>query len=416
MEYGLIGAKLGHSYSKEVHEMLGNYEYNLQEVSKEDLAAFIMRKEYKGINVTIPYKQDVIQYLDYIDPTAKSVGAVNTIINDGGVLKGYNTDVQGMRLMIVNSGINIVGKNVFILGTGGTAKTAQYVCKTMGASKIYTVTRGNARGGNLITYNEATTTHAPFCDILLNATPCGMFPNSDEMPIDPGQLINLKATIDVIYNPLRTKLISTTKKMGRTTVGGLYMLVAQGVAASELFLGEQYKYGTLKRVYNELYFKISNVVLTGMPGAGKTSIGKIVAEKLGKTFYDVDEEIKRTTGMTPSDFINLKGETEFRKVESTVIGELSKKTNSVIATGGGSVIYADNIDRLKRNGRIYFIDRSLNKLTPTGDRPLSSTKEMLRQRYNERIEKYRTSCDEIVPGDGTVNETAGRLLGMIDMR
>ena len=416
MEYGLIGEKLKHSYSKEIHEMLGKYEYEICEVPKENLARFIMNKEFKGLNVTIPYKEAVIPYLDYIDPIAKRVGAVNTIVNEDGILKGYNTDVLGFRSMLVNANVSVLGKGIFILGTGGTSKTAYDVCKSLGADNIYFVTRGDSRGGRLITYEEAVTTHRMYCDILINTTPCGMFPNSEDMAIDPGALPNLKCTIDVIYNPLRTKLMSKSKKIGINTVGGLYMLVSQAIASAEIFTGEKFKVGTNKRVYNNVYFKISNVVLTGMPGAGKTSIGKILAEKLDKEFYDVDAEIEKITGITPSQYITQKGEKEFRKIEATTIAELSKKTNAVIATGGGSVIYAENIDRLKRNGRIYFIDRSLNKLVPTGDRPLSNTIEQLKMRYNERIEKYRTSADAIIPGDGSVIETANRIVSMIDLR
>lgn len=416
MEYGLVGEKLGHSYSKEIHEKLGTYEYKLCEVKPENLAKFILKKDYEGLNITIPYKEKVMQYLDYIDPNAKSVGAVNTIVNDHGILKGYNTDVMGLIDLINNMQISLLGKTVLILGTGGTSDTAYYVSKQLGASIITKVSRSKSNGKEIITYKEAYDRYGSLCDIIINTTPVGMYPNSDESPIDPGRFINLKGIIDVIYNPLKTKLVTQGKKLGISSNSGLYMLVSQAMYSSQLFLNKKYRYGTAKKIYNEIYTQKCNIVLTGMPGCGKTSVGKVLANKLDKTFIDVDDEIEKITSIKPGEYIEKYGEDEFRKIESETITKISNLTNCVIATGGGAVILSENIEKLKRNGRVYFIDRSVDKLVPTKDRPLSSSYEQIRLRYDERISKYKNTCDNIIPGDGTVDDTATKIIMMFKMR
>lgn len=397
MEYGLIGEHLPHSFSKEIHEQLADYTYELHEVAKEDLDAFMRAKDFKAINVTIPYKQDVIPYLDEISESAREIGAVNTIVNRNGKLYGDNTDQTGMTELIQKIGLDLNGKTVLILGTGGTSKTAQYVAKKLGAAEIHTVSR-SARDGSL-TYDTAAE-KCPEAQIILNTTPAGMFPHPDGQAIDLTPFQRLEGVMDVVYNPLRTQLVQQAHSLGLPAEGGLYMLVGQAVAAVEIFLDQKLPADALDKVFASILKDKENIVLTGMPGAGKSTAGKILAETLGRELLETDAMIQLKTGLHPSEIISRQGESAFRDIEAAVIAEAAMKNGAVISTGGGAVLREENIRHLKANGRIYFIDRALDDILPTDDRPLSSDRAALEKRYNERYDIYCGTAAMRVPVKG----------------
>ena len=412
MRYGLLGEKLPHSYSKEIHEKLGRYKYELIEVSKEDFTDFAEKRDFTAINITIPYKRDIIPYLATISEQAKAIGAVNVAINDGGKLHGYNTDFEGLKDLILRAGFDFCDKTVLVIGYGGTSRTAGAVCEALGVKEVKFVTRTVREGA--ISYADAVKYYAD-AEYIINTSPAGMYPETDVTPFDGNGVSlddfkNLKGVVDVIYNPLRTKLVTQAQLRGIPAIGGLYMLVAQAMAAAELFTGKAVSDGKTEEIFKELTLAKQNVVLTGMPGSGKTTVGTIIANKLGKAFYDSDEEFTKKYG-TPSDYIKANGEKAFRDAESEVIAELCHNVvGSVISTGGGAILRSENIVALRGNGKIYFIDRDIDDIIPTSDRPLSSNKEMLQKRYNERYGIYVGTCDVHVKNDGTAEELADRII------
>ncbi len=407
MQYGLIGEKLGHSFSAEIHEKLKSNPYTLCELSHEEIAAFFDEKNFSAINVTIPYKATVIPYLLHISEQAKSIGAVNTVVNRGGELWGYNTDFYGLQSLIAHAGVTLKNKKVAILGTGGTSKTAHAVAKFLEAGKILTVSRTAVKG--VITYTDLTAKHADV-DVIINTTPVGMYPNTEETPVDLSNFPKLSGVIDAIYNPLRTKLILEAKKRGVPSAGGLYMLVAQAVRASELFLDTTYEPDTAERIYRELFNQTENIVLSGMPAAGKSTVGKLLAKELERDFFDLDEEIIRVSGRSIPEIFATDGEAAFRDLETHVLREmLANKKGIVLATGGGAILRDENIDLLHRNGKIYFIDRPLTDLLPTADRPLASSAEAIKRRYEERYDRYCATADCRIDGDGSIEEVADRI-------
>ncbi len=404
MNYGLIGKKLGHSFSKEIHEKIGDYRYELCEIPEEQLCGFIGGREYKGLNVTIPYKQSVIPMLDAISPAAQKLGAVNTIVNRGGHLYGDNTDYAGMKALINRLGIEVQGKKVLILGSGGTSKTACGLIKDMGADKVYFVSR-NPKAEGQISYDVAYTCHSD-ADIIINTTPSGMFPDNEGMPIDLEKFNSLCGVVDAVYNPIRTNLVLAAQKRGIPAEGGLYMLVAQAVYANGIFMDKEINTELTDKIYGEILKEKRNIVLTGMPGAGKTTVGKLLAKKLGHTFVDSDDEIIRTTGKTPADIINGQGEAEFRRIEAQVIADLSLKNKMVIATGGGAVLRESNVRHLAQNGKILFLDRDIEDIVPTPDRPLSMDREQLKKRYEERYPIYTSTADAVIKTKNSAEATA----------
>lgn len=410
MEYGLIGEKLGHSFSKIIHNEICDYDYELKELSRDELATFMRKAEFKAINVTIPYKQSVIPFLDEIDEIAEKIGAVNTIVNKSGSLIGYNTDFQGMTAMILKAGINLKNKKVLILGTGGTSKTALCVAESMGAKSVLKVSRSGGATG-IVTYDEAYSEHND-ADIIINTTPCGMYPNIGESAVDINKFPNLSGVIDAVYNPLNSYLVCTAKEKGIPACGGLYMLVSQGVAAAEKFTGTQINSSETDRVYNKILLSKRNLVLIGMPSCGKSTVGKILANELDMQFVDSDEVITQKAGISIPEIFEKYGEEDFRKLESKVIAEISLRQNTVIATGGGAILNKRNIDLLKENGIVIFIDRPLENLLPTDDRPLSSDSEMLQKRYNERYSIYVSSAHAVATADGDVEDTKNKVKEM----
>ena len=407
MKYGLIGEKLGHSFSVEIHGKLADYPYLLKEIAPGDLDAFFKAKDFVAINVTIPYKEKVIPYMRQISPVAGAIGAVNTVVNRNGHLYGFNTDYHGATAMIMQSGIDVSGKKALILGTGGTAKTLSVILRDLGVGEVLFVSRTQSQ--TAITYQDALTHHLD-AEIIVNTTPVGMFPNNDATPIDISVFSQLVGVIDVIYNPLSTTLVQKAKARGIKATGGLYMLAAQGAYASALFLGEKLDERKEKKVYQEVLRDKQNIVLIGMPSSGKSTVGKSVAKALGRPFFDSDKLIVERAGKSIPEIFLAEGEAHLRKLEQEVIGELSKKSGVVIATGGGVILRQENIDALKQNGVLFFLDRNIELLTPTKSRPLSQDKEALKKRYTERLPLYRSAADCILPANGCVKAVTNQLI------
>ena len=406
MKYGLIGEHLGHSFSKEIHESISNYEYQIHEVAKDKLDQFMKNKDFLGINVTIPYKERVIPYLDYIDPSAKLIGAVNTVVNKNGQLFGYNTDFLGLRDLILKSKVKVKDQKVLILGNGGTSKTAQAVFKYLEAAEIKVVALEPI--GDEISYREAQEVHND-AQIILNATPVGMYPNNQDIIIDINNFNNLKGVFDVVYNPMKTKLVQTAKAKGIKAYGGLYMLVAQAVYASCIFRDVEIEQTIINEIYTKIRKEKRNIVLIGMPSCGKTTIGRQLAKKLNKEFVDIDREIEKEIGTSIKLYIELSGEDAFRKLESEITYKFSKLNNQVISTGGGVIKRQVNIDNLKQNGKIVFIDRPLELLKATSSRPLSNDPEKLRQLYSERYDIYMRNADLVIKNDEEFEECVHKL-------
>ena len=397
MEYGLIGEHLPHSFSKEIHEQLANYTYELHELEKDELDGFMKAKEFKAINVTIPYKQDVIPYLDEISESAKAIGAVNTIVNRDGRLYGDNTDQMGMTALIRRLGLELSGKTVLILGTGGTSHTAQYVCRKLGAAEIFTVSRSGKDGS--LTYDNAAE-RCPNAQIILNTTPAGMFPKPDAQAMDLAPFRKLEGVVDVVYNPLRTQLVRQAQSMGLPAEGGLYMLVGQAVAAVEIFLDQKLPSDALDRVFQNIYKGKETIVLTGMPGCGKSTVGRRLSKLLDRPLLELDQLIEQKSGMHPSEIIRTQGEAAFRDLESEIVAEAAQETGCIISTGGGVILREENMRRLRANGRIYFINRPLRYILPTDDRPLSADREALEKRFEERYPIYQATADVVIPVKG----------------
>lgn len=389
MEYGCIGEKLTHSFSKIIHSKIADYNYELKEIEAKDLDAFMKTADFKAINVTIPYKQAVIPYLYEISDTARKIGAVNTIVNKDGRLYGYNTDYEGMRALIVRQGADLSGKKVLVLGSGGTSKTAAAVAESLGAKEVLRVSRGGNDGA--VTYDCVLANHTD-AETIINTTPCGMYPNIGGMAIDISLFSNLQSVTDAVYNPLCSALVTAAKEKGINAAGGLYMLVSQAVFACEKFTGNSIPSSVIDRVYKEILLNKRNIVLIGMPGCGKTTIGKAVANGIGKSFIDTDDEIVKKAGMSIPEIFERFGEKKFREIEAEVIKEVAASQSAVIATGGGAVLNPLNISLLKENGITVFIDRPIEDIVTTDDRPLSSNRDLLIKRYKERYAIYKSSA------------------------
>ncbi|MCI6771376.1 MAG: shikimate dehydrogenase [Oscillospiraceae bacterium] len=403
MKYAVIGEKLGHSFSKVIHEHFAPYKYDIVEVSPDDFDAFMTKRDFSGINVTIPYKQRVMEYLSYIDPMAQEIGAVNTVVNRNGVLYGYNTDFGGLKKLILRQGFDFTDQKVLILGSGGTSKTAFAVSKALGAASVLRVSRKGE-----LTYENVLSLHAD-ADFIINTTPCGMFPKNDTAAISLDGFEHLKGVVDVVYNPLETKLVRKAREKGIKGCCGLYMLVAQAVSASEIFLDASYDESVYEDTYKYVLSKKQNIVLTGMPGSGKSTIGKALSEKLGKEFIDTDELIIKNEKMPISEIFARHGESYFRFAETEAIKEASAKSGFVIATGGGAVLKKENVDYLRSNGKIFFLNRPIEDILPTDDRPLSSTRADLQKRFDERYPIYQETADEEIFVDGKVENAVRRI-------
>ena len=407
MKYGCIGEKLGHSFSKEIHALIADYDYTICEVAREQLDSFMKESDFLAVNVTIPYKEAVIPYLSHIDESAKLIGAVNTIVKRDGKLYGYNTDFYGMNTLLRHSGIDLRDKKVLILGTGGTSKTAYAVAKLSGAREIIFASR-TASGGTVL-YEDIYKYHTD-SEVIINTTPVGMFPDVFKKPIEISAFDKLCGVIDAIYNPSKTPLILDAEKRGIPAEGGLYMLVAQAVKASEYFLDTDYRDGLIDDVFNKIKVEKLNIVLTGMPGCGKSTVAKIIASKLSRRLTDTDALITEYTNRDIPSIFKESGEETFRDLESAAIKSVSAERGIVIATGGGTVLREENVRALLQNGKIYFIDRPLPYLIPTPDRPTASSKEEIERRYYERYGIYRSTADVIIDADCNAQEVADKII------
>ncbi len=390
MDYGCIGEKLTHSFSKEIHNKLFSYEYNLLEIPRDKVSEFLKKRDFRAINVTIPYKETVIPYLDFVSDTAKRIGAVNTIINKNGKLYGYNTDYLGMKALMDYEGIHLRGKKVLILGSGGTGKTAYTLATDCGAKEVLRVSR--TEKGDLISYETALKDHTD-AQIIINTTPCGMYPNIDTAAISLNLFSALCGVVDAVYNPLRSRLVLDAHSRGIKATGGLYMLVAQAAFAAEKFVGESVAPEKIESIYKEILFSKENIVLTGMPSCGKSTLGKMVAEMLSMDFVDTDTLIEQKAGKPIPQIFENEGEKAFRDLESAVIKEVASLQHTVIATGGGVVLRKENVEYLRQNGKIIFIDRPLKYLITTDDRPLSNNADALKKRFIERYDIYKETAD-----------------------
>lgn len=414
MEYGLIGKKLTHSFSAAIHTKLNKADFKLVEVAEDELDSFMTERQFKAINVTMPYKEMVIKHLRYVDEGARQIGAVNTVVNRGGDLYGYNTDFSGMIKMLDKFGISLEGRKVAILGTGGTSKTAAAVARRLGAATILKTSRGGSPSNScepdvsVISYDELYGSHTDV-DVIINTTPVGMFPNAFDAPIDLTHFKNLNGVADCVYNPLSTRLICQARSLGINACGGLYMLVAQAIYASAIFHDTEYGDEVFDSIYERLLQEKQSIALIGMPSCGKTTVGKRLSEELGLNFIDVDDAIIRTSQMPIPEIFEKNGEKYFRELESAQIKEASLLSGAIIANGGGAILDRENVENLKLNAKIVFIDRPLEQLICTSDRPLSSSREALEKRYAERYPLYRKYADVIIDGSGTVEETVEKI-------
>ncbi len=405
-KYGCIGKKLTHSFSKEIHARLADYEYELIELTEEEVVPFLQKKDFEAINVTIPYKQTVIPYLDSVSEIAQRIGAVNTIVNQSGKLYGYNTDYYGMKALIERVGLDLQGKKVLVLGTGGTSKTARVVAADLGASDVLTVSR--RKTDEYITYEEAVGLHGD-ASIIINTTPLGMYPDCKSKPIDISPFDRLEGVIDAVYNPLCTNLVLDAKAKGIRAEGGLYMLVMQAVVAVEKFLDTKIEKTIADSVFASVLATKENIVLTGMPGSGKSTVGRLVKVD-GYEFIDTDAEIEKRCGCTIRELIAVKGETYFRDLETEVIRDVSSESSRIISTGGGAILREENVRYLKRNGKLFFLNAALSRLRATEDRPLSNTEDKLVKIYAERLDTYKATADVIVPDMATPEAEAEYIL------
>lgn len=386
-KFGLIGKTLKHSFSKPIHSLLGDYSYELYEIKPEDIKEFVLSGKLDGFNVTIPYKKDVIPYLDYVDERAKAIGAVNTVVYRNGKILGFNTDFDGMKYMLDRAGIVVKDKNVLILGSGGTSATARAVATSLGAKSVKILSRTGE-----INYDNYKDT-AKESEVIINTTPVGMYPNNYECKIDLSAFSMLTGVADAVYNPALTKLLYQAKQRGVAYSNGLPMLVAQAKYAMEKFLDVCVSQEVIEPIVKKLSSDMQNVVLIGMPGCGKSTVGKAVASTLNREFIDTDQEIIKKAGMEIAEIFATKGEEEFRKLESEVLREVGLATGKVIATGGGVIKNRENYFPLKSNGKIFWIQRSVEKLVTEG-RPLSKDRQTVEKLYLERKENYEYFADK----------------------
>lgn len=402
MHYGLIGEHLGHSYSREIHEQLADYRYELRELTPDELGPFLTARDFRAVNVTIPYKQSVIPYLDEISDTARRIGAVNTIVNRAGRLFGDNTDFAGLKALLERLGLCLAGKKVLILGTGGTSRTARAVAEAMGAAQILRVSR-HAQAADAVSYAQALGGHND-AQIIINTTPVGMYPKQDEQPLDLDAFAQLEGVADAIYHPLRTNLVQQAQARGIPAQGGLYMLAAQAAAACAVFQGRTPTLALAERAYSAVLRKKQNVVLIGMPTSGKTTVGRALAERSGRRFLDTDALLIERFGCPIAEYFAKNGEAAFRAQEQALIAALSVETGCVIATGGGAILCDENLRHLRQNGLLFFLDRAPEKLLAAEDRPLSCSREALLQRYHERYGCYCSAADRCIDANGSIDE------------
>jgi shikimate dehydrogenase len=396
--YGLLGRKLGHSYSVAIHRELGNTDYRLFEVEPEALSDFFLQDDIGGLNVTIPYKREVIKFCDVLSDEAREIGSVNTIVRKAdGRLYGHNTDAYGFEFMAELSGIDFKNKKAVILGSGGASLAVSSVIKRLGASEVVVISRnGENNYENLYKHSDS--------DIVVNATPVGMYPETGMSPVDLRIFQKCEGALDLIFNPLRTAFIMQAKELDISSINGLSMLVAQAKAAEELFFSISIDDAEIFRIYEKLRRDTENIVLIGMPGCGKSTVGATLSELSGREVIDVDSEIEKNTGCSVSEIFAKYGEAEFRRLERDTIAVFGQKNGKIIAVGGGAIKEESNYFPLRQNGRIYYLERDLELLSRTG-RPLSASAD-LKEMYKERLPNYMHLKDASVKNNGAVIDTA----------
>lgn len=401
MRCGLLGKKLGHSYSPQIHAHYGNYAYELFEKTPDELESFLKFGDFNGLNVTIPYKKDVLPFCDELSDRAQKLGAVNTIVRrPDGTLIGHNTDYFGFQSMVARSGLKVSSKKVLVLGSGGASATAVAVLKELGADVVVISRSGENNYGNLEKHADVS--------VIVNATPVGMYPNAGVSPIDLDAFPVLEGVLDIVYNPARTQLLLDAEQKGLITENGLWMLVAQAKESAQWFTGTQIPDEKIAEIHRILRTQMENIVLIGMPGCGKSTIGQILAEHLQKKFVDIDSEIVMQAGMSIPEIFELEGEDGFRKRETQVLAQFGKESGLVIATGGGTVTRPENYPLLHQNGRIIWIQRSIQAL-PTEGRPLSH-KEKMEAMYAVRKPLYASFSDYVVSNNGQIEDTIAQIL------
>lgn len=405
LKCGLLGEKLGHSYSPQIHSMLADYEYKLFEKSPEELEDFLKSGEFDGLNVTIPYKKSVMPYCAELSPTAAQIGSVNTIVRrSDGSLYGDNTDAFGFENLILHNGIEVKGKKALVLGTGGASVTAQAVLKNLGASEVVVISRkGEDNYENIAKHADA--------EIIANTTPVGMYPNNGKAAVDLTQFPKLSGVLDVVYNPARTALLLQAEKLCIPCAGGLYMLVSQAKRSCELFTGKSIPDSEIDRIERVLSHQMQNIVIIGMPGSGKTAVSTMLAERLGRKIFDTDTIVSEKAGMTIPEIFAAQGEAGFRKLETEATAEVGKLSGNIISTGGGVVTVADNYELLHQNGVIVWIERDTNKLARDG-RPISLSSD-LNELYAARLPLYERFADIKADNNGDINDTVNAIMEMI---
>ncbi len=400
MRCGLLGEKLSHSYSPQIHGMLWNYSYDLFEKSPEELADFLQGDDFDGCNVTIPYKKAVIPYCQ-LSETAKRLGAVNTLVRQSdGSLKGYNTDYFGFQSMVERSGLQVAGKKALVLGSGGASVTVCAVLQEFGAKVVVVSRTGENNYSNLHLHKDAA--------IIVNTTPVGMYPNTGISPLSLDEFPKLEGVLDLIYNPARTALLQAAEKRGLVAENGLWMLVAQAKKSAELFTGNQISDDVIGEIHGVLSTQMQNIILIGMPGCGKTTVGSILAERLGRKFVDADAVLAENAGMTIPEIFAKEGEAGFRARETCVLKEICKQSSLVIATGGGCVTRQENYDILRQNGKTVWLRRELDCL-PTDGRPLSQANS-LTDMYRIRKPLYEAFADISINNHGAPEDAVQQLL------
>ena len=405
MQCGLLGRKLGHSYSPQIHNLLGDYSYVLFEKEPEELENFLKNGDFSGLNVTIPYKKEVIPYLSELSPTAQKMGCVNTVLRKSdGTLYGHNTDYFGFTSLVRHAGLSVAGKKVLVLGSGGASNTAAAALKDLGASPVVISRSGENNYGNLHLHRDAAA--------IVNATPVGMYPNTGVSPIDLALFPHLEGVLDVIYNPARTQLLLDAEKLGIPRENGLWMLVAQAKEAAEVFAGGKISDEVIEKIYRRLSHQMKNIVLIGMPGCGKSTIGTLLAEKLGRPLADADEKIISLAVKSIPDIFAQDGEPTFRDWETKALTELGKQSGLVIATGGGCVTQKRNYPLLHQNGYLVWLERDCSVL-PTDGRPLSQAND-LGKMYAARKPLYEAFADIRVENTGTPAETVQKILDALE--
>ena len=405
MKSGLLGRKLGHSYSPQIHEFFGSYSYDLFEKEPDEVGYFVKNSDFSGINVTIPYKKDVIPFLDEISPLANRMGAVNTIVRrEDGSLFGHNTDYFGFSSMVNRSGIFVAGKKVLVLGSGGASNTAVKVLEDMGANVIIISRSGTNNYTNLHLHKDAS--------VIVNTTPVGMYPNTGATAVDLKDFPCLEGVLDMIYNPARTQFLLDAETMGLPRENGLWMLVAQAKEAAEYFGGKLLADSMIETVYRKMSAKMQNIVLIGMPGSGKSTVAALLAEKLGREAVDADAEIVKLAGKSIPDIFAEDGEDVFRELETKVLVDLGKQSQLIIATGGGCVTKQRNYPLLHQNSCIFWLDRSLEKL-PTDGRPLSQQNK-LKDMFSVRLPMYEAFADYKVDNNGSCEDTVMQIITLLE--